>query len=36
MLVITAPRFEAIMNEIRGIRMENQRILENLFGKQEN
>jgi archaellum component FlaC len=28
--------FEVIMNEIRGIRTENQRILEHLFGKEEN
>ncbi len=28
--------FEVIMNEIRGIRTENQRILEHLFGQPEN
>jgi hypothetical protein len=28
--------FETIMNEIRGLRTESQRILEHLFGKEEN
>ncbi|MFB2835579.1 hypothetical protein [Floridanema evergladense] len=32
---VSQRNFEAIMNEIRGIRTENQRILEHLFGRQE-